>query len=225
MWLAFALGVQKVELVGGESWLEHNSVAIAAITAAALAAFVAIANHRAQLRHDRAMRNRDHTKDAIDTAVVAANELRIRVDRFFAAVKTEEENREAANYSQSDARLKALMEKRQDVLAGLHAMRAERTRLEIRLDESDPIVETYVSMFDAFIAVAKATFAGISEDRSPELREGDATRKQELRTALAAFQAACRAWFADPPRRRFGLGGRDRPKEESSGETDASDFD
>ena len=59
--MIFIAAVQQVELVSGESWWHQNSgslvLAVAAVTAAVVAAYVAIHNQRQQLAHDRFLRN------------------------------------------------------------------------------------------------------------------------------------------------------------------------
>src|SRR4051794_13194257 len=86
--------VQKVELVGGEGWLEHNTIALAAIGAAALAALVAILNRRAELRHDREMRNRDHIREIIDSSYQEVGQAVKAVSDLMGVVQASEAWRE-----------------------------------------------------------------------------------------------------------------------------------
>jgi hypothetical protein len=197
------LGVQKVELVGGESWLEHNSVAIAAISAAILAALVAVSNRRAQLRHDRELRNREHVRDGMDTAIVVANEVRTATDKFVIAVTMFEDRRGSLRPTEQEARQAPLNDEREKVLTLLQDMRAARSRLEIRLEESDPVLETYRSTLGGFLDVFGEVHVGIDQNRPARTREGDAEREEEVRTHFLSFQDACRKWFADGPRRRL----------------------
>lgn len=202
--LKVCLGVvQKVELVGGESWLEHHSVAVAAITAAGLAAMVAVLNQRAQLKHDRYLRNRDHIRDTLDAAIAVANEMHVDVETFLISVTTLEGHRDGMGAVSLKDNEHSLEEKRWKVVSELQAMKAAQSRLEIRLEEEDPILEAYDATRRAFATLIQHSHVGVSENRPRDVREGDARRQGELESCFAALRKACRDWLADQPRRRL----------------------
>lgn len=146
-------GVQKVELVGGESWLSHDLgsilLAVAAITAAGLAAWVATRNHRQQLEHDRSLRKEDHIRDTIDAAVASANDALLTINGFLSNVQTTEVWRETTNQILGDSTLtdaeqseanatnekwrRELEAERETCHPKLQTMRAVNVRLELRL--------------------------------------------------------------------------------------------
>jgi hypothetical protein len=193
--------VQRVEIVGGESWLWHNSVAIAAIAAAVLAALVAVSNRRAQLKHDRELRSRDYVRDSIDAAIIAANEVRTAVDRFVIAVTGFEKRRGSLQPSQVKATEAGLVERRDEVMRLLQGMRAARSRLEIRLDDSSPVTSTYRSILEGYLDVLGGVHEGIVKNRGSDSSAGDAEREKKVRTHFRSFQRACREWFEDAPQK------------------------
>lgn len=203
MHTAFLLGVQKVELVGGESWFEHNSVAIAAITAAALAAFVAIVNQRAQLKHDRKMRNRDHIRDTIDNAIDTANRTRTAMRQFLSTLTTAEDQRSEHDVELPPEMVNRLTQLREKTISNIRSMRSAQTRLESRLEEDDSVVDAHKAMLSAFLTVFENTFKGIRANRPSATREEDSQREEELKSAFVGFQNACRDWFADAPGRSW----------------------
>jgi hypothetical protein len=195
--------VQKVELIGGESWLEHHSVAVAAITAAVLAALVSVLNQRAQLRHDRYLRNRDHIRDTLDAAIAIANEMNVDAENFLIAVTTLEEHRADMDPGALEKNKSSREEERWKVVSRLQAMKAAQSRLEIRLEEEDPILEAYDATRRAFASLLQHVHRGIRENRPEAECEGDDGRVAELELHFASLRKACRDWLTDPPRRRF----------------------
>jgi len=189
--------VRQVEIIGGEGWLEHNSVAIAAIVAAGLAALVSVVNRRAQLKHDREMRSQDHVRDAIDDAIVCADETRNALKYFVAVLTSAEDHREEQEAPLSEEVINYLTEQREKTFVQVQAMKGARSRLEIRLEEADAVVETYQKLLQAFTSAFKESFKGIPENRESVTREGDAARGQQLENAFYAFQAACRHWLRE----------------------------
>jgi hypothetical protein len=202
MWEAAPLAVQEVELVGGESWLEHNSVAIAAITAAALAALVAVINQRAQLRHDRELRNHDHIRDTLDDAIIVANNARTAVEHFFNLVTTAEDQRQEKQRQLSKEAIDHLAEQREQAFSQIQSMRRAKARLEIRLEDSDRVVKAYQETLDAFAGLFRQTFRGIRKNRDAASREEDADREQTLDMAFSSFQTACREWLTGTTSKR-----------------------
>lgn len=190
-----AAAVQKVELVGGESWFEHNSVAIAAITAAVLAALVAIVNRRAQLTHDREMRNRDHIRDTIDSAIDVANQTRTVMNQFLSLLDTVEGRRVDPEADLAESLVKSLLGLREKTIASIRLMASSHTRLAIRLEEDDPVTVSYKGVLSAFIAVFKHTHLGVTANRPSATCVGDSQRDEELALSFREFQNACRSWF------------------------------
>lgn len=183
--------------MGGKSWLRENSVAIAAIFAAIVAATVAVMNQRMQLRHDRYLRNRDHMRDAIDNAIVVANEVRTAVDKFSVRVAGLEERRADMENDELDEKVDEVAQRQELVLTKLHAMRAARSRLEIRFDEHDAVLEEYQSALTAFVELSREINQGLADNRSEERREEGSEIEDEALSSLEAFQEACREWLAD----------------------------
>jgi hypothetical protein len=205
------LAALNVQLASSESWLSHNSgsllLAVAAIAAATLAALVAILNHRAQLAHDRDMRNREHTRDSLDAAVanvstaidvlgILAGDIGVR-DLHVRALGLEL-GRGDEDSDPSDELARADQELQSEIDAHFArsseselALRLNHNRLELRFGDSHPIV------------LAHATVEGKLRSRYEDLRlalSRSSTLQHdvvdsELREAVATFKAACRDWF------------------------------
>jgi hypothetical protein len=195
--------IRQVELVGGESWLEHHSVAVAAITAAVLAALVSVLNQRAQLKHDRYLRNRDHIRDTLDAAIAIANEMNVAAENFLISVTTFESHRADMSPAPLEMTEGSLEEERWKTVSQLQAMKAAQSRLEIRLEDEDPILKAYDTTRRGFASLLQNVHRGITEDRPQAVREGDEGRVSELEKYFADLRKACRDWLTDPPRRRF----------------------
>jgi len=191
-------GAQKIELVGGEGWWQKNggsvALAIAAITAAAIAAYVAIRNHRQQLAHDRYLRNQDHMRNTIDAALVSANETRNAMDRFMASVETLEEarneNKDISEDFQDEAKGDA-----DESLLRLQAMRAVQVRVETRLGIEHPVATSHRDAFASYNRIFTEVVDGLRANREEQVREGDAEREQVAQDGFEAFQTACHGWF------------------------------
>jgi len=182
--------VQKVEIVGGESWLEHNSVAIAAITAAILAATVAVLNHRRQLAHDRSLRNQDHVRDTIDEATKVCGIAYQATIRLIAALGT----LEASLKRDPGAPREIVMEARNASGERMQEMVTELTRLEMRLGRKHAVANAY-----------RETLRGIATMLREKVLEPDAEtaevlklreeREKALNDAYDEYRDACYAWF------------------------------
>jgi hypothetical protein len=202
-----SFAIQKIELIGGESWLEHNSVAIAAITAAALAALVAVLNQRAQLKHDREMRNRDHIRDTIDSAIASANEALLAVGNFHSNVATAEEWREREMPDQEDKAAKAASREREERWSSeldrerdeayplIQSMRAANIRLEIRLGAAHPIVLSHDATRAAFFELFSASMGGVGKNRAQTERDKDGDLSRAVRDHFLEFRTAAQRWF------------------------------
>jgi hypothetical protein len=211
--LGLLAAIKKVELVGGESWLEHNSVAIAAIIAAVVAASVAILNRRAQLRHDREMRNREHTRDTIDEAVGTINEAARAVATFQMKVQATDHNWEHFARVEADKSLPldAQQRVRQDLQKSrneLHSSSQEidqiigelvsmKVRMVTRLGKEHPIVSSYTA-FELSVQELYVSEAGAIHMLRPDsMREDDQWRLDTLRNRFKEFREACYRWFND----------------------------
>jgi hypothetical protein len=197
-------GVQKVEVVAGESWLSHDLgpilLALAAVSAAALAAYVSVHNQRQQLAHDRHLRNQDHIRDTIDAAVAVTNETQAAMTAFLGSVL-------ALEFKRSDRALKAGVADPLQTLAGDHEEHPEVTspdtmsiaaatdRLAMRLGPNHPIVATHRAASDALVNVLFNAVGGLRTNRGGAKIQADGARMQSLENALGAFRSACHDWF------------------------------
>ncbi len=208
------LGVQQVELIGGgESWFSHNAIAIAAIAAAALAAFVAVRNQRRQLAHDRLMRSRDYVRDAIDEAAKAAGEARIAVEEALDACQELERRRDEVeeNKKKSPGKIElpgtfdleeVANEKRHLAKASLNHMREARSRLNLRLTYDDPVVVAYERLREALRSLFSVD-EPVKANRAREIRDADGARKKTVQDAHAEFRRTGVAWMHTLPKTRF----------------------
>jgi hypothetical protein len=206
--------IQKVELVGGGDWLSQNLgsilLAIAAVSAAFLAAWVAKRNVEKELTNDRLLRNRDHIRDTIDGASSVAGDARIAVDDFLETAQALETARdkhaaeEAGGPSimrRGSFRVREHEETLDRQLAPtrehLARMREMGHRLELRLDEHHLIVTSY----KALRAKLREEFGQAQPvqrtNREQAVRGSDQVRLDAVDSAFGAFRKACYAWFND----------------------------
>jgi hypothetical protein len=210
--LGLLLGAQQIELVGGggDNWFSHNAVAFAAITAAGLAAFVAVRNQRRQLAHDRLMRSRDYVRDAIDEAAKAAGEARIAVEEALEARQELEQQRDEAEreerehpgrfrISGTSDLAEAAKRKRRLAKDSLNRMREARSRLNMRLAEDDPVVVAYEELREALRALIPAD----GGNRAQDVRDADEARKEAVQDAHAQFRRAGVTWMHALPKTRL----------------------
>jgi hypothetical protein len=188
--------VQKVELVGGETWWTHNGgslvVAVAAIFAAGLAAYVAIKTHQGQLNHDRRERNRGHIREVLDAAASAAGSARQALIRYTSAIGVVERALKArekpSKFSETNA-----TDQQMAALDSVQAMHTELTRLEIRLGREHEVSNAYR---DALVALNEV----MRNDRvpsSPDDLDEDAreARIKAINRAFHEYQQVSYAWF------------------------------
>jgi hypothetical protein len=192
-------GVRKVELVGGEGWLEHNMIALAAISAALLAALVAILNRRAELRHDREMRNRDHIREMIDSCYQEVGEAITKVSDVFGVVQGTEAWRadnEDVNTSPITPELDRELEKaRNQAHPYLPNLLRANSRLEMRLGTEHPVATTHEDVRSAIEALFEHAPASIAIDREQEAREMDIQLTKKAGATYAQFREACFNWI------------------------------
>lgn len=201
MQILLGAAVQKVELVGGESWLSQNLGSFVLAVAAFLAAYVALRNHQQQLRHDRSLRNRDYVRETIDASAAAASEMRIAVDNFLAAVHTVESRRDQNPPGSAEAVVRTGEEMKTKIIEHMFTMREMKARLEIRLENTDPVVTAYGKLRTAINSLYSEAAPGLEENREQDLRDSDEDRTERTQRATGAFLAACREWFNEAPLR------------------------
>jgi hypothetical protein len=205
--------IQKVEPVADQSWeaavLGPGLIALAAVFAAGLAAWVAVRNTRHQLEHDRRVRSRDHIRDAIDQAAAAFEATRTGSDKLLSCVRGLELLRKAqaaAPYSETGPLQPDQLRKpeeetlqqgrvaREEAYAGLFRMEGSIARLELRLDRGDPIIGSYDHLREAILEMVQRLSPGLADNRigSPV---GDQTRRDLVTRRFDAFRRACYEWF------------------------------
>jgi hypothetical protein len=196
-----ALAVQKVELIGGESWFEHNSVALAAITAALLAAMVAILNRRAELRHDREMRNRDHIREIVDSSYQEVGQAIKKISDLMGVVLGIEEWRKEAGtewvenpalVQELDRELEAARDQAHSTLPNLLTT---NSRLEMRLGKEHPVATTHDEVRLAIKAVYDHAPISFKSTREQDAKEIDERLKDAAGSAYAEFREACFKWI------------------------------
>jgi hypothetical protein len=211
-----------IEVVG-ESWW-HNLIgpgliAIAAIVAAAVAAYVAIHNHRLQLEHDREERDREHARESIRAASETVAETLDPLGTYELAVRDDdkatkhaetlegsgdEEAKEAAEKAQLKA-AEEVHEAREKVGDLVIKMTVDSIGLRTSFGSRSPVFQSYRDLSRAFNRRFRAC-APTTEGRvQRETAEGDSEVKK-TRVALNAFQEACEEWAVQQrmPARRFG---------------------
>jgi hypothetical protein len=202
LWLLADL--QKVELIGGESWVAHNSVAFAAIAAATLAATVAILNRRAELKHDRDMRNRDHTRDVIDQSYVQIAQTIKEVSELMGMVQGTEISREEAASDPNSAPETSQQKRKvdQELDTGRDRMHpiimdlfTTSARLEMRLGEGHPVAETHHRVRSSIAEICDRAPSSLDTNRGPEEREIDNRYRAKSASAHTEFRRACFNWL------------------------------
>jgi hypothetical protein len=201
--VGFLLGVQKVELVGGEGWLAHNSGSLVLALAAFLAAYVASRNHRQQLENDRHLRNKEHMQDAVDSALESINVTTDKLGDLGACAGTRDEKK--LEWAEAEEPTKSFRQWQREssgalreAFDGLMSMRFDRARLELRFSGRHPIVVRH----QAVQAELQKWYDSLAEG----VQKGfDQTLEHLLVTledtnsggAISAFKSACREWFDD----------------------------
>jgi hypothetical protein len=207
-----ALAIQKVELIGGESWWSHNSgslfIGLAAIIAAGLAAYISIRNHKQQLAHDREIRDRDATRNAIENAVEGIANLVLKVVIFSAQVDRIEKSRRPVEKTDSEG--EGQSSERQEEIAGIltatkkalpeiHAatnrMHANTFLLAIRLGKNHSITTAHAKTQRAL----KQWFLNVNRGRSKNRDEAQRKEMDDLVSEVGAsrekFESACFNWI------------------------------
>jgi hypothetical protein len=179
--------------------LEHNTIAIAAISAALLAALVAILNRRAELRHDREMRNRDHIREVVDLTYVEAGQVMTKVSELMGAVHGTEAWRKESNDELSESVIEAidsdLDEKDTSAHISIMNLAPATGRLEMRLGNSHPIARTHRILRGAIRAMYDRAPSSLRENRPDDAMEVDEQLTNAVSSAHAEFREACFQWI------------------------------
>lgn len=179
-------------------------VATVAVVAALIAAITAQVRLRAQLAHDTDMRERDATRDALDSVVTEITEavqpmnvagevfrelIRVRV----ANQKTGQDHGLVEVEDKARAAVQALRDRKSPLLAASF-------RLHLRFFDSDPIIGR--------LADWRATFDQLVEDYQDALESSEFEMKERFEAAaqtatclgqqLNLFLTEARAWSTDP---------------------------
>lgn len=208
--LAIPLGAE-------ESWWDKNSgdllLAVAAIVAATLAAFVSIQNRNKELAQDRYLRDREHVRDTLDATVATMSAAQTAIGNFYVRVKYFEAFRDEqrqiakAKVPPETAKLEAREKEVQEDLGALREkaqplvqeLAVSHVRLGIRLPEDHPIMVEHEAAYGAANEMFTALLPGVVDNRPAAEREADTTRNN-LRYALNRdFRNACRDWFTTEP--------------------------
>lgn len=218
------LAAQKpiaVEVVGENSLHDLFGpalLAVAAILAAGLAAYVAIQNHRRQLEHDRAERDREHARDSIRAAAetiaetldpLGAYEIAVRADDNAAkhadtldGSGDEQAKQEAAKQQLQQA--KKVRKARGKVGDRLIKMMVDSISLRISFGAESPVFQHYRELSRTFNGRFQACAPTI-EGRAQREAAGEDDQTDKTGVALDAFQKACEEWAVQqPPVQRSG---------------------
>lgn len=207
-----------VEVVGGDGKALHivlalagsAFVAIAAITAAFVAARTANRRQQAQLDHDIEVRRHEHIRDALDTAAerlykafeaLAVYELRIdEAERARVELKKARDRRDGNTSDLSQAEAQAglahdeVETSRQEATPLLLAMQASEVQLKLRIGGDHPTVETYESAKLSFSEVRGALDKGRFQDRTDDEKAECEALGDESTSAFDKFLTATEAW-------------------------------
>jgi len=194
--------IQEVELVSDESWLRENLgsvlIAVAAIFAAALAAWVANRNHKRQLTSERILQRQDHIREVVDAASVTLAEAH-------AAVHEYRFTQGGSAQGRSD-----LFDEAQDKI---NAINHQSHRLKIRFGEEHEIPAANERVGDELQVLLDDSVArrggihGADTTLAPK-DPGEEERWASIRAAFKEFREKCFTWFEAREARRPSLGDR-----------------
>ena len=204
-----------VQLVGEPWWqglIGPVALAVAAILAAAIAAYVATHNHRRQLEHDRTERDREHARESIRAAAKTVGEIFEPLTAYELAVRADDKATKEveALETSEDERAKRAAAERQ-------LKRAEKVR-DTRVKAEPLVVKTMVDSISLRISfgaesavfqsyrelslVFKQWFeacAPTKDGRTERDAREDDEANEEIHHALVAFQTACEDWSVQQP--------------------------
>jgi hypothetical protein len=210
--MLFLAHTHQVELVNNESWWSQNSgsifLAVAAILAAGLAAYVATRNHRQELQHDRKMRNREATREVIDDSLERIGEALMLTATLGSEVWAleqerrpltepglEDEQQRAAATASVEEAAKLVMGVIEPAFDAANMMDTDRMRLAIRLGDGHPVVAHHRKTREALNQWHDAIVVGTKRNRSDDEAMDAQARLEEFGQAKSQLDAACRDWF------------------------------
>lgn len=193
-----------------ESWIDENSgsllLAVAAIVAASLAAYVATRNHRQQLEHDAAMRNREHIRETLDMAVEGAEAAITEVVRFSTVLEPRLPTTSADSPRHIESTENADDEWEDEVGKAMKAAHGSRlpmwmhnVRLELRLGPGHPVVVQHERLrkvlSDWDEVLRSRSKAVINKESLQDIGVTDDPWMEKIRDTFADFRLACIDWF------------------------------
>lgn len=205
----------EVKLVG-QDWIiglvGPTLLAIAAIVAASLAAYVASRNHREQLDHDRALRERDHTRNVLDAAIedvmatverlsalsVATEAMEKKRDKYDATLQDDDADPD----SKADARSglteisKTLSARSKETATKILEMHVGNGRLKLRFGVLGDIPVAHDELGDACRKYLKTLSLAASKNRTEEQEKETGEADTECTEAFATLMVLCEEWFA-----------------------------
>lgn len=185
--------IQRVELVSNGSWLSENIgsivIAVAAITAAFLAAFVADRNHKRQLAHDRFLHNRDDTRAVMDAAVEAMSDASEAFTDYVYMGDSETERFELHNTAQEK----------------INGVKYMTDRLRFRMGEQHGITEKHREVATELQKALNVEIERRGGHLAPQDPPNSEKAREEMWASVKApydeFRRACHAWLSELPKR------------------------
>ena len=190
--------IREVELVSDESWWSENAgsilLAVAAASAACLAAYVANRNHKRQLAHDRDIQNQDHIREVIDAADVSLTDAHSALNEYVFSGGGSEDWRNDL-YCEAQGKINAISNLTH--------------RLRVRLGEDSEIAMTHDVICDALQDVLDdelkrrggnggSESSGLTRDDEVEV-----ARWAPVKAGFLEFRKECYAWFNSQPEQSF----------------------
>lgn len=219
--LALAAGKAKpiaVEVVGGDGKALHiilalagsAFVAIAAVSAAVVAARTANRRQQAQLDHDIEVRRHGYIRDALDTAAErlykafeALTVYELRIDEAEKARADSKDLHDRENADESDLKQAEILvdrahdqieDARQEATPLLLALQASEFQLKLRIGGGHATVRSYETAKVNFAAARKALDNGRIRDRTDEEKSECEALGDDSTSAFEDFLAAAEAW-------------------------------
>lgn len=209
------IGTALLATTASESWWDQNAgslfIAVAAMVAAGLAAFVSIWNTKRQLAHDRELRHFDHIRDTIDGALSIVTEAVKTASLLSTQVKRTEPAREAVSAlegakgtpveiledktdeaSESESELRS---RERALYSNLVEMNTMTPRLEVRLGKDDPITARFQELYRTVQELYAHFEPAVRANRQQAERQGDEATADAVIHSFRAFRTACYRWF------------------------------
>jgi hypothetical protein len=185
--------------VSHESWWSQNSgsiaVAVAAIVAASLAAYVAIKNRREELAQSRELNERNHIRNTLDSVFE-------QIDRTM-AVQTDVVSSLAVRDMADDETERSIwLPEIQEMVSKanneLLVMRGRQVRLELRLGKDHPIPNSHRELLEELSewlsSMVKRSVSPDPIDTKKDMDSADTVAEK-----FSYFRADCGNWFYATP--------------------------